>query len=1066
MSFGELSPLFRGNLFGEFIPLRTSGNSKWSSALVVLTACAAVAVRLPAEEPAQRFLEALRERGYYDTALEYIETLRDNELVPVAVRVTVPYERGMVLMALGRTERNPERQDELLRQAETAFKAFIQEHPNHPLVPATRRELGNLLVIRARVVAAAAESGGGGKLKQQAISLLDSAGRVFQASLDDMKPQLQSLKAVPAGETELLQLRKTLRDEYFQTLITKAGVIEEKGDLLEPGSEAAKKAYREAAEAFETLYEDYRTKLGGLYSRMYQARCLRKMGDLDKAVALLDADILGQSESKETFREMRTRALTLAIEIWLDPKQAKYLEAVRRGTEWITKQRPNERGRLEWLRLKLVTAKAMKAYADKLGYEGGNQTKAKQQLTQARDLARSILRYPSPLRQEAREFLSQLPGGLEVAKDSLPDNFEDAEAQAKETLTLLDETRKQVEEAKAKLASAQGDDRAEIAEQLKELEKTLAEQLERAEQLTRQALKLGGEDLGLEKRTSFLYYLAFLAVLADRPHDAYVFSSYVARRYPDASNARPSAKIAIQAAVMLYERAAKDDREFELGLLREIAQYTFDTWPEEPEGEFALGVLIPFEIQDGHLDRAEALSVKIPAGSAKWSEIQMRLGVAYWREVLDAKQKLREAESGADPQAWKRVEPLRGKAIGYLEQGTKSIGQVSDMTALHAQSVVFLVQAYLDEGKVDEALQWLENNQRGLLAFVESPHAAALPASFPFAVYRLTLQAFVQRLASGGSSSEQGDLLERLKQVMGRLDKLTGEGPEAARKKLAVYYSLTTELANEIKAQAEPARRASLAQGAQVLLSAVAEQASDPTFLRWAGDTLSSLAASLQGPTASATEARQLYREAARAYQRLLKQPGSASQPLAPATLQAVQYKLAVALQESGDLPQAIEVFRDLLKVKGSMVVAQVAAAQAYEMWAERDKRPELYEKALVGAYPAGKRKSNVIWGWIRLARTTMRYPKFRETFFEAQYHTAYCQLRMAEAERDGAKSKRLARSAKLTIIQTQRAFPEMASGRWRSRFDSLMKRIQKRLGESAVGLKAISKTKKKSRRS
>ena len=1025
---------------------------------------AVMAAPVAAEEPALAFLEALRERGYYDTALEYIDSIREDELVPVEVRVTLPSERGAILKELARVERNAQRRNELLQEAEKAFREFIQEHPNHPLVPTIRRRLGDLLVVRAESARAAGESQGNNELIRKAVGFLDQARDVYQASLEEMKPTLESLKAVPADQTDLLTLRKNLRDEYFQTLLAKAGVLEAKGDLLKGDEKAARKAYAEAAEAFQTLYEGYRVKIGGLYARMYQARCLKKLGDLKKAIAILDADILSQSVSKQAFRTLRTMATTMAMEMWMDSSQAKYAEAVRRGTEWLAGQRPNERGSIEWLRLKLMTARAMKLYADKLGYDGGKQTQAKQLLTQARDLAREVLRYPSILRKEAKEFLSTLPGGLDVAADKLPETFEEAETQAKETIALVDETRKKVEELRGKVAGASGDARQKLEAELRDLEKLFAEQLARAEELARQALKLGGDELELEKRSTFWYYLAFLAMLEDRPYDAYVYASHVALRYPDASNARPCAQLAIQAAVTLYEKAGAEDRSFELGLLREIAQYTYDTWPNEPEGEFAMSVLIPFEIQDGHLDRAEALALKVPKDSPRSTELRLRLGVAYWREAIAEKKRRQESGDSTVSAPSPRETTLRKKAVQYLEEGLQEMASIDQMGPLQAQGMVFLVQAYLENGESDKALALLEDEKKGLIAFVESSRASAMKPTFPFIVYRYALQAFVKRLAREAGGSDQKEILERLEKVMAQLDRFAGNGPDGVKKKLAVYYSLTTELANEIKAQADPTRKAALAQGAHVLLRAVARQASDPTFLRWAADTLSSLAASLAGSRGVQTEARSLYQEAAQAYQRLLKGEAG-SDALPPSVVPTVRYKLAVALQQSGDLPQAIEVFRDLLKVKGSMVKAQVAAARAYEMWAERDKRLELYRKALVGAYPEGPRKSNVIWGWIRIGKTTMRYPKFRETFYMAQYHTALCQLRLAEAERDRAKSQRLAHSAKTTISQTVRLFPDLNKSRWRGEFDRLLRDVQKYLGESAVGLRAITSGKKKTGR-
>ncbi len=1018
------------------------------------------------EEPARAFLSALRERRYFDTAMEYLDSIENSPLVPAAVRATLPLERGKILADLGAIERDRGRQDELLAQAESAFKSFIQQQPNHPMVSEARRKLGSLLVVRARTLKLLADKEGNTKHLQEALKLFDAAEQVYQNSLDEMKPQLASLKSVPAGETQLLELQRTLRDEFFQTMLVQANVLVEKGDLLEEGSAEAKKAYAASAKAFEAIYEKYRTKLGALYARVYQAGSLRKIGQSDKAIAILVSDILDQSVSHESFRMIRTKALILAIEIWLDSEQAKFAEAVRRGTDWIAQQRPNERGTHEWLKLKLTTARAMKAYAEKLGYQGKDEAQAKEMLKTARELAREVLRFPSPLKSEARAFLTQLPGGLDVAEqDKLPETFEDAEAQAKEVLALLDESRRQVEQTRQSAATAVGDERTRLEAELQEHEKALAQQIARAEKLSRHALVLGGEELDIGKRTTLLYFLSFIAIVDSRPYDAYVYSSYVANRYPDATNARACIKTAIQAAATVYERAPKDDRQFETELLRRTAQYAVDTWPSEPEGEFAMGVLVPFEIQAGHLERAEGLAAKIPPDSPMWYEARLRIGSALWRQARDAKPDGGSESGNGSAASPMRIEAVRKKAIGYLEEGTRGIKKLEQVTALGAQGTASLVQAYLDDGQTDAALERLEDPDRGLLAFVGSgKQAEGLSPQFPFAVYRLALQAFVQRIGAGAGSGKQDEILARLKEVMEQLDQFAGEGVDGKRKKLGVYYSLTTELSSQIKTRANPSERASLAQGAQVLLSAVAEQADDVTFLRWAGDTLSSLAGSLESSSTTLAQSRELYRRAAKAYQRVLAMIKQATQPTNPALVSAVQYKLAIALQRSGDLPQAVEIFRDLLQAKNMMLTAQIEAAKTYELWADRDKRRELYEKALVGAFPSGKKRSNAIWGWIKLGRLTMRYPKFRETFFEAQYHTARCQLRLAETEQDSAKRKRMARSAKITVVQTQKAFPDLGGAAWRPKFDALLKQVQKRLGESPVGLKAISK--KKTRRS
>ena len=51
-----------------------------------------------ADEPAARFLEALRDKGYYDIALEYLEKAKDNPNVPDEFRKRISYEKAITLI--------------------------------------------------------------------------------------------------------------------------------------------------------------------------------------------------------------------------------------------------------------------------------------------------------------------------------------------------------------------------------------------------------------------------------------------------------------------------------------------------------------------------------------------------------------------------------------------------------------------------------------------------------------------------------------------------------------------------------------------------------------------------------------------------------------------------------------------------------------------------------------------------------------------------------------------------------------------------------------------------------
>ena len=55
-----------------------------------------------AEEPSQAFLDGLRERGYYDSALEYLKSLETSRMVPAGMRDVLGYETALTLVVASR----------------------------------------------------------------------------------------------------------------------------------------------------------------------------------------------------------------------------------------------------------------------------------------------------------------------------------------------------------------------------------------------------------------------------------------------------------------------------------------------------------------------------------------------------------------------------------------------------------------------------------------------------------------------------------------------------------------------------------------------------------------------------------------------------------------------------------------------------------------------------------------------------------------------------------------------------------------------------------------------------
>ena len=87
------------------VPGSFAGTRLLSSRRVLVTAMLAIAAttnpRATAQEPVIPFIEGLRERGYFDTALEYIDGLTLRNDLPADVREVLDLQRGLTLQQRG-----------------------------------------------------------------------------------------------------------------------------------------------------------------------------------------------------------------------------------------------------------------------------------------------------------------------------------------------------------------------------------------------------------------------------------------------------------------------------------------------------------------------------------------------------------------------------------------------------------------------------------------------------------------------------------------------------------------------------------------------------------------------------------------------------------------------------------------------------------------------------------------------------------------------------------------------------------------------------------------------------
>jgi tetratricopeptide (TPR) repeat protein len=259
-------------------------------------------------------------------------------------------------------------------------------------------------------------------------------------------------------------------------------------------------------------------------------------------------------------------------------------------------------------------------------------------------------------------------------------------------------------------------------------------------------------------------------------------------------------------------------------------------------------------------------------------------------------------------------------------------------------------------------------------------------------------------------------------------------------------------MARDIREQlddANPAQKAKLVEAFRVFLERISATTDDVATLQWVGQTLMDLAEASMPPGATQANglAAGLLTTAVQTFNRLGQQDLEASM--------VVQYQLGRAHRMLGDFKASLNVFEKLLKEKPTMLDAQTEAALAYEQWAPTappNVVARVYEAALSGARPDANKK-NVIWGWGKISQETSRNPKFQDRFFNARYHVALCRFLAGKAETDATRKKQLIEKSVTDITRVAALYPEMGGPEQRSKFDALLRLIQKELRQAEVGL-------------
>jgi tetratricopeptide (TPR) repeat protein len=1004
----------------------------------------ALAAAAPAADRNAEFVEALRQAGYDDTALDFIDWVDKSPLATDEFRGQAIYERAVSLAAKGRQSRNADERARLLAEAAESFETFAKSDRQSAEALDSLRQSANLyaelavaFTSDAKRIAQRSPGAAGETVRGQARDNFERAARIAGDLAELCTKRLAELPkpAVAVADPKTKALRDLLLGRQVEARFLVALIGFEQSKTYDDGSAEQQKSLDAASKKFGKLVEEFPQAPVGASSRFYQGRCAQQQGDYAAAIKLYK-NVDAPASSGPEFRRWAARARRCLAECLL--AQDKIDDAIDQSEKWLDDSAPDERKQPEWLEVGFRLADAYQRKVKDLK----SSSDVKRLHSKIRNLLRDVAASPNEFQSEARLGLASL--AQRTQGDANYTNFADALAAGKAALELMNS---------AKLAARLARDNN--PEAVAELESDVGDQRDIARSALERARDLADGQTPPADLNAVRYFLCVIYWEEGRIEDAAVMAEFVAVRHPESQYAPNAASVALAAWEKMYRdgraagaaaAGAAGSSAFAGKKLAEMAQLVAAHWPDAPEAAPAVNILISVAISENRVDEAEKLLAKLPA--EKRATAQLSLGAALWAQYL-------RMTAGRDAQFDAAANAVREKAATLLTTGFAEYRKSGPPTTNATIASLYLVQLLLSRADAAASLDVLEDAEVGPLTLVQSESEVAASPELILETYKTSLRTYL---------SIQPPHREEAQDVMKSLDEFVAtQGDAAAEKLTQIYLGLGVQVQRQMKdltAAGQGAQAEQMAAAFGDLLARVTERSdsSDWKVRNWIAET------NLQiGQGLPAEQAKPYLLRAQQSYDAVLAlaKQGGAGAPSAARVLN-VRRRLADCLVALGKYKEGVEQYAQVLSKKPAMLEMQQAAAAAYQAWGVAEKQLTALDKSIQGASPGSDGK-NAIWGWIRLAQqadnarrraaaladkdpqAAENAQRFEDLFYEARYHVAEVRFVAAGFTQGEARGQQL-EAARRNIESMRTLYPDLGGPKWKAAFEALLKQVNQEL--------------------
>ncbi len=977
-----------------------------------------------AGEPAADFLKRLRAAKYFDVAINYLDRLDEYPGVDADLKSAVALEKAQTFIDAAVASRNVAKRDEYLALAEEALSEFLKQG-SHPRFSEARLQLGNLQMVRAaQLMAGQVDDAKRESARQSYLA----AAKTFDVIVNDLRGKLkgmQGAKIDPQKEPEKLVLRDQYRGDFLRGKINAAESRKLAARTYDDPGKEGKELLQKALEEFTDLSDNYDTYVQGAMAMLYRGQVQDELGMTEQA---LDSYIrMLEQPDADPLRDSKYQATSGMIRIWLSQSPPNVQSAIQRGQGIIEGVRLNEKRSPSVLQLQVDLAKA---YLEKAkDTENQKPAEVKRAQSSGRQLLIAASKVPGEHAEVAKGLLADMGIGedeaVQLPTAEAPDDLDDALAKAGQLL----EASENISES-LKLYESQKDSTPETEKQKVELTKQLAEVRANAIYILRRGLAMVDSNVNHDTLNQARQFLCYLLYEQQDYRDAVVVGTFLAKNAPGDKMGLQGGVVALTSLQQLLNEVPDEENESLFEVLADLGEYMATTWPDDPSAAGAKGVMITIALNKERWNDARTMIAEMPEGPAQAS-FRRLMGQLQWNESIKAR------KAGDDG----KVKQAIDEAQTWLQQGLDGIKtDIVEPEAMKAALV--LVKVYLKQGEIKKAVDTLDHPRYGPTVLISKQGPP--DEKFSSDLYSTELQAVVQLMTTQDDPQAS---LDRATEVMEKLrQSVSGEG--AQQKLTGIYLKMATDIREQLES-ADAAKKAKLIEAFRVFLDQIAGTTEDQATLTWVAQTLLELgdAAMQPGQIKAAGQAANLLDTAIKTFEELKKK----NNPL-PLT---VDYQLGRAYRLQGQYKKAIDTLEKVLKEKPMMLDAQLEAALAYEQWAAivpPQFAGKAYASALNGARPnpaAKGRDKDTIWGWGRVSQLTSGNPQYREVFFDARYHVALCRYLWGKAVKD----PKLKEKAISDINMVHGLHPDLGGPQQRTKFDQLLKTIQKDLGKKVSGL-------------